>query len=126
MTAGERNRDVERNIASEETRAAHRYLMAAMPGLGLTPSQNSGHVRAVRLHDVEDRYVFSWIPAKRHLLFYIRKPALKVASHLKQSVAGMGLQTVENPAGEITVRVESESEAHALVSWLTGELPLGR
>jgi len=124
MPAVEEDRDVERNIADEETRAAHRYLLQAMPGLGLTPSKNSGHVRAVRLHDVENRYVFSWIPAKRHLLFYVRKPALAAASNLKQSIANTSLRANANPRGEITIRIERESEARGLVEWLKDKLPL--
>lgn len=124
MPAAEKDRDVESNIISEETRAAHRYLLEMMPGLGLTPSHNSGHVRAVRLHDVENRYLFSWIPSQRHLLFYIRKPALSATPHLQQRVPKNSLRTSTNPAGEVTIRLERENEARALVDWLASELPL--
>lgn len=124
MLAAEKGRDVEGNIVSEGARAAHRHLLGAMPGLGLTPSNNSGHVRAVRLHDPKNRYVFSWIPAQRHLLFYIRKPALSVASRLKQAVTLTPLRCSQNPAGEITIRIEREEEARVLVEWLREQLPL--
>jgi hypothetical protein len=124
MPMVEEGRDVEHNIVSEDTRKAHRYLLEIMPRLGLTPSLNSGHVRAVRLHDVENRYLFSWIPGQRHLLFYIRKPARSAAPHLQQSIVQTSLRTAKNPAGEITVRVEREEDARMLADWLASELPL--
>lgn len=111
-------------IASASAQAAHDFLLRKLPSLGLTPSNNSGHAKAVRLHDVENRYLFSWIPAKAHLLFYVRKPALDVASQLRQSVKTIGLQTAENPAGEVTIRIEREMDAQQLLSWLTASLPL--
>lgn len=124
MPATEDKRDVEAKIVSEEARSAHHHLLSAMPGLGLTPSQNSGHVLAVRLHDVENRYAFSWIPAKGHLLFYIRKPALAAASRLRQTITSTGLHAAENPAGEITVRIERDADARILIDWLQAHLPL--
>ena len=81
------DRDVETKIQGERALAAHRLLLAELPKLGLTPSHNSGFVKAVRVHDVRSRYVFSWIPARQHLLFYVRKPALNSAPNLRASAA---------------------------------------
>lgn len=117
-------RRADENIASALAQAAHDALLQAMPSLGLTPSNNSGHAKAVRLHDVENRYLFSWIPAKAHLLFYIRKPALNAAPQLRHSAKLTGLQTAENPAGEVTIRIEKEADAQQLIKWLAASLPL--
>ena len=117
--AGER--DVESNIVSDRTRTAHRHLLATVTSVGLTPSHNSGHVRAVRLHDPYRRYLFSWIPAQHHLTFYIRKPALALVGTLRQTIAQTGLSTQTNPAGEIKVRVQGETDAIALIAWLANQ-----
>ena len=116
--------DLEDRIQSERALAAHRLLLAELPKLGLTPSRNSGHVKAVRLHDIQNRYVFSWIPNAAHLLFYVRKPALNTSPHLRVS-AGKGLPNVRtNPAGEVTSRLEGDEDARTVLIWLKSVLPL--
>ncbi|MFC3713208.1 hypothetical protein ACFOMD_11530 [Sphingoaurantiacus capsulatus] len=119
-----KDRDVEAKIASEATRAAHRFLLNAMPQLGLTPSHNSGFVSAVRLHDDHNRYLFSWVPAKAHLTFYVRKPALKATPHLARSIEHLSLSLTTNRGGEIKARIETEADARRLRDWLASELPL--
>jgi hypothetical protein len=124
MPATEQKRDAAEKIVNPATKTAHDLLLQTMPSLGLTPSHNSGHVKAVRLHDVENRYLFSWIPSQAHLLFYVRKPALTAASRLLQSIRKTSLVSTRNPAGEITIRIEREAHARELIEWLTTELPL--
>ena len=117
-------RDPEAFIRGKGVLAAHRYLLSELPTLGLTPSHNSGRIQAVRLHDVHDRYVFSWITNAHHLLFYVRLPALN-ASHPLRELAHRGLpRPSENVAGEVKARLETESEAAEVVSWLRRVLPL--
>jgi len=117
-------RDPEAFIKSEGVRAAHHLLLAELPKLGLTPSHNSGHVQAVRLHDVADRYLFSWIPNQHHLLFYVRKPALNAAANLRGSAVHRLPRTSENNAGEVTSRLETSQDAQAVLEWLQDILPL--
>jgi hypothetical protein len=121
---GPNDRDPESWIRGAGILAGHRLLLEELPRLGLTPSHNSGHVEAVRLHDVHNRYVFSWIPNQHHLLFYVRNPALKTSRPLR----GMALRdlprTKENPAGEVTARLETEQDAQLVVDWLKRVLPL--
>ena len=59
---------------------------------------------------------FSFIPNKGHLLFYFRKPALRLsgATTLKDA-----LSTKENTAGEITIRIENVKQAEELAQHLT-------
>ena len=116
-------REVDGKITDPAVLAAHRFLVEQMPKLGLTPSNNSGHVKAVRLHDVENRYLFSWIPNNAHLLFYIRKPALKAAPHLHQSFSATAPEATQNPAGETTFRITNMETAEKVVGWLKAELP---
>ena len=118
------NRDIEEKIVGARTLAAHRLLLAEMPRLGLTPSHNSGHVRAVRLHDLYDRYVFSWIPNQQHLLFYIRLPALNAAPSLKASAERELPGVSVNNAGEVTARIEGTEDAQLALRWLATVLPL--
>lgn len=122
--AGPVARDPEAFIKSERVLAAHRLLLSELPKLGLTPSHNSGHVHAVRLHDVHNRYLFSWIPNQHRLLFYVRRPALNASYPLR----GMALRELpkagENPAGEVTSRVEGEQDAQSVLRWLKVVLPV--
>lgn len=116
--------DVSEKIKSIDAKAAHNALLEAMPGLGLAMSFKSGVVAAVKLHDNYDRYLFAWIPAQAHLLFYIRKPALAEAMHLHQSVLKLPLTAKRNTAGETTIRLVNLKEAETLIMWLSENLPL--
>ena len=116
--------DVSEKIISIDAKAAHNALLEAMPGLGLAVSFKSGVVAAVKLHDNYDRYLFAWIPAQAHLLFYIRRPALAEGTHLHQSVLKLSLTAKKNTAGEITIRLVNLKEAEALITWLSENLPL--
>jgi hypothetical protein len=122
--AGPSERDPEAFIKSERVLAAHRLLLSELPKLGLTPSHNSGHVQAVRLHDVHNRYVFSWITNAHHLLFYVRQPALNSSYPLR----GMAHRDLPHPtesnAGEVKARLEGEGDAKAVLGWLRAVLPL--
>jgi hypothetical protein len=124
MLQNDSKRDVEAKIVGERTLAAHKRLLEELPKLGLRASHNTGHVRAVRLHDDDGRYLFSWIPSAHHLLFYVRKPALNAAPQLgaaaKKALPGVN----ENPAGELTVRIEGIADAELIVHWLSEHLPL--
>ena len=122
--AGPNERNPEAFINSERVLAAHRLLLSELPKLGLTPSHNSGHVHAVRLHDVHNRYVFSWITNPHHLLFYVRRPALKSSYPLRGSAHRSLPRSSENKAGEVKARLESEREARQVLDWLTATLPL--
>lgn len=117
-------RDVSGKLQSVDAKAAHNALLDAMPSLDLTISFKSGVVAAVRLHDAYNRYLFAWIPAQAHLLFYIRKPALAEAKHLHQSVLKVLPSAKRNKAGEITVRLLNLKDAQVLMKWLEENLPL--
>ena len=116
--------DVSEKIKSIDAKAAHNALLEAMPGLGLAMSFKSGVVAAVKLHDNHNRYLFAWIPAQAHLLFYIRRPALAEATHLHQSALKLGLTVQTNTAGETTIRLVNLKDAETLIAWLSENLPL--
>lgn len=118
------DRDTGANITSERVLIAHRLLLDRVTKLGLTPSHNSGHVRAVRLHDVHNRYLFSWIPNQHHLLFYVRRPAMNAAPNLRSSAKADLPRPRENNAGEVTARLEGPEDAQAVFDWLSAVLPL--
>ena len=116
--------NVAEKIKSIDAKAAHSALLEGMPGLGLKMSFKSGVVAAVKLHDNYHRYLFAWIPAQAHLLFYIRRPALAEAIHLHQSVLKLGLTVQRNTAGETTIRLVNLKDAETLLTWLSENLPL--
>jgi hypothetical protein len=122
--AGPGRRDPEAFIKSARVLAAHRLLLSELPKLGLTPSHNSGHVHAVRLHDVYNRYVFSWITNPHHLLFYVRRPALNSSYPLRESAHRNLPATSENRVGEVKARLEGEGDAKTMINWLRTVLPL--
>jgi len=84
----------------------------------LITEPHSSAITAVKLLDRQGRYLFSWIVNAHHLLFYIRKPALKIVAALtsrsQQSLVGVKV----NPAGEVTVRLETAADAERLTTWL--------
>jgi hypothetical protein len=52
-------------------------------------------------------YAFAFIVNKKDLLFYIRKPALKINPMLRKFLKSSVLRFSENPSGEFTARVET-------------------
>lgn len=108
-------------IQSIAAKAAYVHLLIAAERAGLRSSCKSGHVRAVRLHDRQDRYVFAWSANRGHLLFYLRHPAIQAQPELPAQAAGEQLfagRTNENPGGETTIRIETIEEARKLSDWL--------
>lgn len=105
-------------------REAAANLKNGLAELGLTPSPNTGHVRAVRFHDEYRRYLFSFIINQASLLFYVRLPALKASSVLALQAAERFPSAKSNPAGETTILLSSMADAEAVVAWLSGALPL--
>lgn len=98
--------------------AAHNYLLAVAEQMHLSAEPHSSAISAVKLVDRRRRYLFSWIINAQHLLFYIRKPALKLMPSLS-SGAHEHLRNVKvNPAGEVTIRIETAADAKALTEWL--------
>jgi len=123
LTAEERKRHLT-IIQNDDTRAAFHHLVEQTAHHGLVLSGNTGEVAAVRLHDEAGRYLFSWITNQNHLLFYIRKPALKVARQLAPDASADLTKVNENPKGETTVRIEGKADAQKLTEWLMPRLPL--
>lgn len=122
--AGRPARDLEERIRSAPVLEAHRLILEETPKLGLTPSHNTGHVHAVRLHDEHNRYVFSWIVNPHHLLFYVRLPALHSQPGLRASAHKALPGPEENTAGEVKSRLESRQDAEKVVEWLRSSTPL--
>lgn len=116
-------------ISAPTVRSAHVHLLQVTATMNLRTEPHTSAISAIKLYDRRDRYLFSWIINPHHLLFYIRKPALKLAPHLAH-VARERLRAVNiNPAGEVTVRIDSLAAAQALTEWLfnpstwTGGMP---
>lgn len=122
--AGRPARNLEERIRSAPVLEAHRLLLAETPRLGLTPSHNTGHVHAVRLHDEHNRYVFSWIVNPHHLLFYVRPPALNSQPSLRAAAHKALPRPTENTAGEVKSRLEGKQDAETVLAWLKSSLPL--
>jgi hypothetical protein len=112
-------------IQSPEARSAYRLLVDASPTLGLSVSYKTGQVPAVKWHDTEGRYTFSFIPNRSDLLFYVRKPALEVEPAIAAQARALGLIANRNPAGEETLRIRSAEDAAKVLAWLREVLPLG-
>lgn len=87
---------------------------------------STGHVRAVTFR-AGRWYPLAFIPNKRDILFYIRKPAL----NLERGLHGLAEQhhsgwvnvnqrghPAPNSAGETKVRIRSNEDAETLVGWL--------
>jgi hypothetical protein len=80
--------------------------------------KTTGVVHSVDLWSNGD-HLFSWIPNRSDLLFYIRRPALDVDAGLAALArTHHPEQTKENRRGEVTVRVADSSTASELTRWL--------
>lgn len=107
-----------REISAPAARAAHLHLLEATARMNLRAEPGRSAVTAIKLYDHQNRYLFSWIINAHHLLFYLRKPALKMlpglAASAQRQLAGVKI----NPAGEVTIRLENLQEAEVLSAWL--------
>ena len=80
--------------------------------------KRSGHVPSVDLR-LDGSHMFSWIPNRAHLLFYIRKPALAADATLaERAFANHPADAARNAAGEVTIRITDPAAAGALADWL--------
>ncbi|RYF23686.1 MAG: hypothetical protein EOO77_01640 [Oxalobacteraceae bacterium] len=98
--------------------AAHNYLLAVAEQMNLSAEPHSSAISAVKLFDRRRRYLFSWIINAHHLLFYIRKPALKLMPSLSSGALERLRNVKINPAGEVTIRIETAADVKALTEWL--------
>jgi hypothetical protein len=119
-------------IRTEPVREAYRLLIGEALRMRLASSPKSGHVPAVRLHDVNGRYAFSFNVNTRDLLFYLRDPAIEASPGLVERAANAGF-TIEipqersprkKPKTERQIRIAAPEEAKRLAAWLATELPL--
>lgn len=109
-------------VQSADARAAFEYLESWWVRSGFKliykPSTKKW---TVKIND-ENRHPFAWTANVAHLLFYIRKPAKKVAPHLEQlALEYHGDKAKNKKDGETTIRLENMDEAKLLTSWLIGE-----
>lgn len=119
-------------IQAESIRDAYRLLISETPRLGLSPSPKSGVLPAIRFHDGQNRYVFSFNVNRRDLLFYLRDRALTASPGLvaRAEQAGFAIEVPrarvarDKPKTERQIRLFSSDDARRLIAWLATELPL--
>lgn len=111
---------------NDSIRKAHERLTEAMNGLGFRLQPLNGFIEGLKVYDQVGDYVFAWQQKQHHLLFYLRKPALRRRSTLRQKAyaAHPHEQLNENNGGEVTIKLRSDADARALIDWLVPELPL--
>jgi hypothetical protein len=106
--------------------AAYDHLRQAFEAAGYELRSLGGVIKGVAIWDQFERYLFAWQVQPHHLLFYIRKPALKVAAELHSSAVSHhpAEQVNVNNGDETTVKLRSLTEARTLTEWLMPQLPL--
>jgi hypothetical protein len=116
----------EQKKLDDTIRRGHDRLSGAFSDIGYTLAPTSGVIAGVKVYDLDRRYLFTWHPRPHHILFYIRKPALKVQSALRQGAADTFPPEMirENPGGETLITLRREGDANDLVAWLFPQLPL--
>ena len=110
----------------ETIKQADQRLAEAFRSLGYILSEAGGVIDGTAVYDKQGRYVFAWHRNPRHLLFYLRRPALDIKSTLRQKAIsrhGAG-NTKENSGRETTIILNSEADAQTLLAWLMPTLPL--
>ena len=103
-------------------------LIVTFADLGYKIPDVPGIIDGTAVYDLDSRYVFAWHRRAHHLLFYLRKPALNVRSDLVSIAATnhSAERLNKNKGGETTIRLESDEEVKALLSWLLPLLPLAQ
>lgn len=105
-------------IKAPAAMAAHRHLLDSAEHMQLRAESHNSAISAIKLYDRNDRYLFSWIINAHHLLFYIRKPAIKILPSIRIRAQNELIGAKVNRAGEITIRLETIAEAARLTQWL--------
>lgn len=110
----------------EEIGNAHNRLVAAFRNMGCALAATTGVIDGMTVRDHSGRYLFAWHTHPHHLLFYLRKPALKSKSTLRQRALALhGPDSVSQNRGEETkITLRSVKDTELLLSWLLPELPL--
>lgn len=116
--ANESLRPVLDRILSGEARDALLLLVDKARQAGLKIVYRSSEVKAVEFQDGSRRNLFSVIGNQRHLLFYLRKPALNRATTLwPAAVRRFGAQKA-NKRGEYRIRIHNAEQARDTLAWL--------
>jgi hypothetical protein len=107
-------------------RLADERLSTAFRETGHALGETTGVIDGVTVHDRQGRYLFAWHRNPHHLLFYLRIPALRATSTLRQKAIARHPQdrVNRNPGGETTIVLRSAEEAETLLGWLLPALPL--
>lgn len=106
-------------VTAQPARQAFEALHAEAQQSGFNIGyKRSGHVPSVDLR-WDGSHMFSWIPNRKHLLFYIRKPALATDATLAEcAFANHPADASRNAAGEVTIRIADPTAAGVLTDWL--------
>lgn len=111
---------MEQTIATADERLSSAFRM-----LAYSLDETSGVIDGMTVRDPRGRYLFAWHRNPRHLLFYLRLPALQAKSTLRQKALHRHPgQVNRNAGGETTITLNSEGDAEALLEWLLPTLPL--
>jgi hypothetical protein len=113
-------------VMDETIKLAHERLSVAFREIGYVLGETPGVIDGITVHDRSGRYLFAWHKNPHHLLFYLRTPALRARSTLRQKAIARHPegQVNRNPGGETTITLSSASEAETLLGWLLPALPL--
>ncbi|MGE0774403.1 MAG: DGQHR domain-containing protein [Sphingomonadaceae bacterium] len=111
-------------ISDTSLKAIFDKLIDILALLKLKTALQRGVFNAVRIYDASGRYYFATIVNKKHLLFYIRKPFLKDHPDLFRDALEKIDVANPNPAGEITVRIESIDDLNKIAKWLAHHLSI--
>ncbi len=111
-------------IKTEPARAAYRHLVGESAALRLSPRFYVGRVPALEWRDERERYLFSFIPNRTDLLFYLRGPALSAVPDLPDQIRALGFETKRNSRDEETFRIATVNEAATVAGLLRRVLPL--
>jgi hypothetical protein len=103
-------------IGSRDLRLAYETLEWAGLSSGYRLRYTTPPVPSVDYFDDQGDWRFSFIPNPRHLLFYVRHPALHADPNLKSDAAALFVLK-ENNAGEGQIYVRSARDARALAGW---------
>lgn len=110
-------------LCTTEVKQAFLYMIgwaSVLKGYEFFPSSH-GHIKDFRFLRGND-WDFSLIPNQKWMLFYFRKPCLRLPKYSREEIFSRIPRAKETNAGEFTVRLESVNDAMVLARYIEGQM----
>jgi hypothetical protein len=106
-------------VVDTDAKQAYSYIIewaSMLAGYECFPSSH-GHIKDFRFMRGKD-WDFAFIPNQKWLLFYFRKPSLRLPKYTKQEILNRFPAAHETTGGEFHIRIANLEDARLLASYI--------